>query len=161
MTICRSCETPLQDAANFCAACGAPVSGGAEPWRAGVIEALRGGQKIEAIQRYRNATGMGLAEAKTVVDALAKTISTGEMPDGADSNISGELVELVRNGEFIAAIRRYREVTGCGLAEAKIAVEALAQEAGVVRPKNAGAAVVAVTVAFLIAAAVAGVVLLR
>ena len=34
-----------------------------------VVEALRRGNKIEAIKRLREATGLGLAEAKSVVDA--------------------------------------------------------------------------------------------
>ena len=36
----------------------------------GVIELVRAGNKIAAIQAYRNATGAGLAEAKDVVDSL-------------------------------------------------------------------------------------------
>ena len=36
----------------------------------GVEEALSGGQRILAIKRYREATGVGLKEAKEVVDRL-------------------------------------------------------------------------------------------
>ena len=36
-----------------------------------------------------------------------------------------ELQRLVRDGKTIQAIKRYRELTGAGLAEAKDAVEAL------------------------------------
>ncbi|HTQ22658.1 ribosomal protein L7/L12 [Mycobacterium sp.] len=35
-----------------------------------VIELVRAGNKIAAIQAYRNATGAGLAEAKDVIDSL-------------------------------------------------------------------------------------------
>ncbi|MGH7845767.1 MAG: ribosomal protein L7/L12 [Candidatus Binatia bacterium] len=38
---------------------------------AGVLEALGRGNKIEAIKRYRAATGVDLAEAKNFVEALA------------------------------------------------------------------------------------------
>ena len=36
----------------------------------GVIELVRAGKTIAAIQEYRNATGAGLAEAKAAVDAI-------------------------------------------------------------------------------------------
>ena len=35
-----------------------------------VVELARNGRKIEAIKRYRELTGVGLAEAKDVVDGL-------------------------------------------------------------------------------------------
>jgi ribosomal protein L7/L12 len=36
----------------------------------GVIELVRAGKTIAAIQEYRKATGAGLAEAKAAVDAI-------------------------------------------------------------------------------------------
>jgi ribosomal protein L7/L12 len=36
----------------------------------GVLEALRAGNKIEAIRQYRQATGVGLKEAKDFVESL-------------------------------------------------------------------------------------------
>ena len=38
-----------------------------------VVEALRKGQKVEAIKRLRATTKIGLAEAKALIDALEKT----------------------------------------------------------------------------------------
>ena len=35
-----------------------------------VLDALKAGNKIEAIKRFRVATGLGLAEAKAVIEAL-------------------------------------------------------------------------------------------
>jgi ribosomal protein L7/L12 len=43
---------------------------------ADVVEALRRGAKIEAIKRYRQATGVGLKEAKDFVEALQGKIGT-------------------------------------------------------------------------------------
>lgn len=40
----------------------------------GVVEAWKGGNRIEAIRRLREATHMGLAEAKAVIDALDRAI---------------------------------------------------------------------------------------
>jgi ribosomal protein L7/L12 len=36
----------------------------------GVVELVRAGKTIAAIQEYRNATGAGLAEAKKAVEAI-------------------------------------------------------------------------------------------
>ena len=41
-----------------------------------VVEALRRGAKIEAIKRYRQATGVGLKEAKDFVEGLQGKIGT-------------------------------------------------------------------------------------
>lgn len=46
------------------------------------------------------------------------------MPTDGD-NLSTELRDLLAAGQKIEAIKRYREATGVGLAEAKEAVEAL------------------------------------
>lgn len=42
-----------------------------------------------------------------------------------DESFEGELKELLASGNKISAIKRYREKTGAGLAEAKTAVESL------------------------------------
>ena len=44
-----------------------------------------------------------------------------------DENLAEEIRELVSSGNKIAAVKRYREETGAGLAEAKTAVETLAK----------------------------------
>jgi ribosomal protein L7/L12 len=91
---------------------------------------LAAGRKIEAIKRYREATGAGLAEAKEAVEL----IEAGKPPK-SDSNASlGEdralhdVSDLVRQGRKIEAIKRYREATGLGLKEAKDAVDALERQ---------------------------------
>lgn len=43
-----------------------------EPFDAQMIALVQTGQKIEAIKRYREATGVGLKEAKEAVEALAR-----------------------------------------------------------------------------------------
>jgi ribosomal protein L7/L12 len=40
--------------------------------------------------------------------------------------VPADVLELVRAGNTIAAIKRYRELTGAGLGEAKAAIEGLA-----------------------------------
>jgi ribosomal protein L7/L12 len=39
-----------------------------------VVDAIRGGNVIQAIKLYREHTGVGLKEAKDYVDALARTL---------------------------------------------------------------------------------------
>ena len=54
----------------------------------------------------------------------------GLMPGGIEGSLEGELLDLLRKGRKIEAIKRYREATGAGLKEAKDAVEALARRHG-------------------------------
>jgi ribosomal protein L7/L12 len=48
-----------------------------------------------------------------------------ELPASADAAADAELLALVASGDKIRAIKRYRELTGTGLKEAKDAVERL------------------------------------
>lgn len=51
-------------------------------------------------------------------------------PEGEDPSVA-RLLDLLRSGQKIAAIKAYREEHGVGLKEAKDAVEALAAEHGI------------------------------
>ena len=46
------------------------AAAGADGMPPGVVELVRAGKTIAAIQEYRNATGAGLAEAKLAVDSI-------------------------------------------------------------------------------------------
>ena len=91
-------------------------------------------QMIAAIKAYREQSGAGLAEAKQVVDAVARgdrlvdgtahTESSRARPEassGADTR--AQIDQLVIDGELIAAIRAHREAYGVGFKEAKEAIE--------------------------------------
>ena len=98
---------------------------------------LAEGRKIEAIKRYREQTGAGLAEAKQAVEALEQ----GEPPpagEPADSSLEAEVLALLEQGRKIQAIKLYRERTGAGLKEAKDAVEALGEDGRIVTPSGSG-----------------------
>lgn len=98
---------------------------------------LAEGRKIEAIKRYREATGVGLAAAKEAVEALER----GEAlptPNAVDSVLETEIVSLLERGEKIEAIKIYRKETGADLKEAKDAVEAIAVRRQVVSPSGSG-----------------------
>jgi ribosomal protein L7/L12 len=107
------------------------------------------GQKIEAIKLYRDITGAGLKEAKDAVEALER----GDAPVPRSIPSSGddaEILELVRAGQKIRAIKLYRDKTGAGLADAKNAVEAMARAHGLPTAQSGcGAAVLAATLVAL------------
>jgi len=95
-----------------------------------VRDLLGRGEKIEAIKRYRERTGAGLAEAAEAVTAIGR----GERPDSpfllSDPD---DLLELLRQGRKIEAIKRYRERTGAGLKQAKDRAGPVAR---IVRPED-------------------------
>jgi len=87
---------------------------------------IAAGNKIAAIQFYREATGAGLAEAKQAVELIAagKPPPSGAAPSLA-ADAMQEVSALLMAGKKIEAIRVYRTATGVGLKEAKDAVDAL------------------------------------
>lgn len=89
---------------------------------------LAAGKKIEAIKELREASGLGLAEAKAVVDAveaqqpvpaeiLARLRTARSAAGGAD--LPADAREAAQRGNRIEAIRLLREHTGLGLKEAR------------------------------------------
>jgi ribosomal protein L7/L12 len=48
-----------------------------EPWRSEIEALISSGQKLQAIKRYRDETGVGLREAKDVVDRMGGSPSPG------------------------------------------------------------------------------------
>lgn len=103
--------------------------------RLGEVKRLvRSGEKIQAIKLYRELTGLGLAEAKEDVERLERgepltiqqtVIGGGSDQTGSDRRTAAiaEVKELLRAGNKIGAIKVFREAFGCGLKEAKDAVE--------------------------------------
>lgn len=67
-----------------------------------------------------------------LIDALYKRLGVGQL-DAAGIPTDGsypDVVEAIRAGNIIVAIKNYRAHTGVGLKEAKDAVEALARTLG-------------------------------
>jgi ribosomal protein L7/L12 len=91
---------------------------------------LAAGNKIEAIKHYREATGVGLAEAKGAVER----IEAGKAPlaSPADAALSGaeasRIKAMIARGEKMAAIKLYRKAADVDLKAAKEAVDALAAQ---------------------------------
>jgi ribosomal protein L7/L12 len=91
-----------------------------------VMRLIKTRRKIEAIKVYREHTGCGLKEAKDAIEALERgdSVPSAQPRSRFAPPNSGQLESLVYAGQKIEAIRLYREQTGCGLREAKDAVEA-------------------------------------
>ena len=91
---------------------------------------LATGRKIEAIKRAREATGLGLAEAKDWVEAIEAGAEFEVPPLAAEAPADAydEVRALVAAGARLEAIKRLRAATGIGLAEAKARVEAIERE---------------------------------
>ena len=81
-------EHGLEAAAGGMMMAAAPAAGGApaaeEPTEFNVILKEAGGNKIAVIKEVRAATGLGLKEAKDVVDGAPKTVKESLPKDAAD-----------------------------------------------------------------------------
>lgn len=99
-------------------------------------ELVVGGEKIAAIKLLREATGMGLAEAKAVIDAVERgerlpplaeqqvqqqvsQQNTSRAADPGGDALPTEVRRLAEGGNRIHAIKMLRERNGLGLKEAK------------------------------------------
>lgn len=76
--LCGRCGAPVQAGAHGCYYCGVSFEGApaAPAARANpnvdpeVVRLIRANNKIEAIKRYREMTGLGLRESKDAVEAI-------------------------------------------------------------------------------------------
>lgn len=162
MTRCTFCDTRNPPGAKQCRSCGAELrvdsaetdAAEASDYLEEALHALlRNGQKIEAVKLYRERTGVGLAEAKEAVEALLRGEEITPPVRQTSEPSEQDVLELLRAGKKIDAIKLYREQTGSGLAEAKQAVEQLGREHGI--ESRSGCAGVLLACA-LIACAIAG-----
>ena len=101
-----------------------------EPDMAEVAALLARGNKIEAIKRVRALTGLGLKEAKDYVESIPAgpplpPLPSAELTQPAASDTLAEVQSLAARGQKLEAIKRYRELTGVGLKEAKDYVDRL------------------------------------
>jgi ribosomal protein L7/L12 len=98
---------------------------------------LAEGRRIEAIKVYREHTGAGLKDAKDAVEAIEQARPIG-LPTGASGAVDETFLDLLRAGSTINAIKRYREVTGASLKDAKDAVVRLREAHGFTVRDRAG-----------------------
>jgi ribosomal protein L7/L12 len=66
-----------------------------------------------------------LEEQVELLSARAGAPWSAAMNPGADGGVDAQVVALAQSGQKIDAIKRYRQLTGVGLAEAKQVVDGL------------------------------------
>ena len=66
---CKACRSLVSQEAKACPKCGQPEP--YQPWPDEIRLLISRGWTVEAIKRVRELTGLGLKEAKDVVDSLA------------------------------------------------------------------------------------------
>lgn len=91
------------------------------------------GNKIQAIKRVRELTGLGLKEAKDYVDRLPAVApqefaAAEPVPSVANPAFEQEIRQMLTQRQKIEAIKRVRELTGMGLKESKDYVDALERQ---------------------------------
>jgi len=90
-----------------------------------IRDEINRGRLINAIKLYRQSTGVGLKEAKDIVEAMAAVGNVGTKTYSPTVDTDDRIAELVRSGNKIAAIRDYRAATGASLLDAKNYIEEL------------------------------------
>ena len=95
-----------------------------------VAAALQRGDKIEAIKLLRDATGVGLKEAKEAIDRLEAGDALKIPARAQPAVLSEEVMASIRRGNKMEAITRFRDQAGVGLKEAKDVIEAASLDAG-------------------------------
>jgi len=90
----KACEEEFGvSAAAPAAAAGAAAGGAAEKTEFDVVLASAGSSKIKVIKAVREVTGLGLKEAKAIVDGAPKTIKEAATKDAAEE-IKAKLEEV-------------------------------------------------------------------
>jgi ribosomal protein L7/L12 len=95
-----------------------------KPLPADVIDALQRGNTIGAIKLLRASTGLGLKEAKEVIDGYLQSNSRMLPSQAPAGPLPAAVASALQQGNKIEAIRLLREQTGLGLKEAKDAIDA-------------------------------------
>ena len=101
----------------------------------GLRSLIAAGHIIAAIKLARRITGQDLKASKELIEALQRGEVT-ELPAAASTGAENaaatdpELLAHLRAGRTIEATKRWRHLTGAGLAGAKDAVDALAHRVG-------------------------------
>ncbi len=95
---------------------------------AGVRDLLEEGRRDEAVDLYAKFAGVDQYTATDAVEQIEREMRLADEPKDADGLTAADQVELrdlLERGRKIEAVKRYRELSGLGLKEAKDAVDAM------------------------------------
>ena len=110
-----------------------------------IVQEIAAGNKLRAIKLYREASGADLSSAKKFVEQLQVAVASGSADGGSDASFSvpgmsdelvSEIVELLRRGDKIPAIKVYRDAIPCSLKEAKDAVEQIERDHNIPKARS-------------------------
>ena len=98
-----------------------------------VIDAINAGNNIEAIKTLRESTGLGLREAKEMLDAYIDGHPIPEIRERSEPVVGrivlpSNVIAAIQAGQKIQAIKALRESHKLGLREAREMVEAFIDE---------------------------------
>ena len=99
-----------------------------KPLPANVLAALRAGSKLEAVKLLCEATGLGLKESKDAIDEYDGRNPSHAVTASSTSPLPEPVVEALRRGNKLEAIKLLGETTGLGLQEAKDWIDSSSQE---------------------------------
>lgn len=153
MDYCRACGAEVKDGVQRCPQCGSPMDSFGDSGSSDDDDALlnevwdlaKSGAIVEAVKRYRESTGCDLRTAKDAIDRMIATggVAGHALPQSPPTeHLEAEILDIAKNQGKIAAIKRYREARGCGLKDAKEAVDSILAEHGVTARTGTGCATV-------------------
>ncbi len=102
----------------------------AGPLRDAVRELLRQSRKLDAVKLVRDELSCSLMQAKQWVDDLQQSLVAESLPPGVEQ----ELEQLLRHGEFVEAVARFRRASGVSGSAARKAVRGFAKARGLTPP---------------------------
>ncbi|MBI1891014.1 MAG: ribosomal protein L7/L12 [Burkholderiales bacterium] len=88
-----------------------------------VVDAIQRNNLIEAIKLLRKSTGLGLKEAKDLIDAHQQGKPLPNANVRTAGGLPANVMEALQRGDKIGAIKLLRQQTGLELKDAKDAVE--------------------------------------
>ena len=103
-----------------------------------IRELLASGNKLAAVKRYQEKTGVSLAEAKAAVESWATGSRFTDRVQHDDSEFTNQIVSLLRGGEKLKAVKLYRVRFGLDLRGSKEAVEGIGEQNGIPVSSRAG-----------------------
>ena len=87
------------------------------------VNAIDRGAVVEAIKLVREQTGVGLKEAKELVEAWSRNVESPSESVGPGSVMPTAALVALQKGKLIDAVKAFREKNGGGLKDSKEAVE--------------------------------------
>ena len=100
---------------------------------AGIRDLLDEGHRDEAVDLYARFAGVDQYTAQDAVDEIEREMRLADAPDEPVKMSlieRSEIKQLLLDGNKIEAVKRYREISGLGLKEAKDAVDHMARGLG-------------------------------